>query len=286
MPAAFGSRPGIETIPLSLWSLPMRAKINGLEMTYAVSGPAHGPAVVLHHPLATSMSFWDEATAALEGTYRVIRFDARGHGASEAPVGPYDFKMLAGDVVGLMDLLGIKRAQFVGLSMGGMIAQTLGLHHGGRFSSLTIASSSSKTADGMRHLWAERVATTREKGMISQVEPALQRWLAASARAGRPDLVARCSAMITATPLEGYIGWCGAIETLNFTEQLGAIKVPTLVVVGAEDPATPIAASETIQRAIPGAELAIIPAVSHMLAIENPAAFHAVLLPFLAKHAV
>lgn len=262
----------------------MRAKINGIDMAYAVSGASSAPAVVLHHPLATNMSFWDEATAALEPTYQVIRFDARGHGKTEAPTGPYDFATLAADVVALLDHVGVARAQFVGLSMGGMVGQALGLWHPLRFSSITITSASSKTADTMRHLWVDRVGVAREKGMASQIEPALQRWLAASSRTDRPDLVERCSKMITTTPLEGYAGWCGAIETLDFTDKLSAINIPVRVIVGAEDPATPVAASETIQRNIPGAELAIISGVSHMLAIENPAAFHAELLPFLARH--
>ena len=262
----------------------MRAKINGIEMAFDVRGTIDAPAVVLHHPLATNMSFWDEAVAALEKNYRVIRFDARGHGATEAPVGRYDFKTLAQDVVALMDHVGVGRAQFVGLSMGGMLAQFLGLDHPKRFSSITIVSASSKTADSMRHLWSDRVVVAREKGMGSQVEPAMQRWLAKSARESRPDLVARCTKMIETTPLEGYAGWCGAIEHLDMTDKLAGIKVPVRVIVGAEDPATPVAASETIQRHIAGAELAIIAGVSHMLAIENPAAFHAQLLPFLAKH--
>ncbi len=262
----------------------MRANINGIDMTFEVSGPATAPAVVLHHPLATSLSFWDEATAALNPTYRVIRFDARGHGKTEAPIGRYDFKTLAQDVVSLMDHVGVKRAQFVGLSMGGMVAQALGLMHPARFSSLTIVSSNSKTAEAMRHLWVDRVGVTREKGMASQIEPALQRWLAASTKAHHPEIVHACEKFITSTPLEGYAGWCGCIEQLDFTEKLSGITVPTKVIVGAEDPATPVAASEVIQRHIPGAELAIIPGVSHMLAIENPKAFHDQLLPFLAKH--
>jgi 3-oxoadipate enol-lactonase len=263
----------------------MRAKINGIDMAYDVRGVKGAPAVVLHHPLATNMSFWDEAVAALEKDYYVIRFDARGHGLTEAPVGRYDFKTLAQDVVALMDHLGVQRAQFVGLSMGGMVAQFLALDHAARFSSVSIVSASSKTADAMRHLWFDRVVVARGEGMGSQVAPAMQRWLAKSARESRPDLVARCAKMVETTPLEGYAGWCGAIEQLDMTDKLGGIKIPVRVIVGAEDPATPVAASETIQRHTPGSELAIIPGVSHMLAIEDPAAFHAQLLPFLAKHA-
>ncbi len=262
----------------------MRARINGIDMTYDVRGPADAPAVVLHHPLATNLSFWDEAAAALAPSFRVIRFDARGHGATDAPRGPYGFATLARDVVALMDHVGAAEAQFVGLSMGGMIAQYLGLDHASRFSSLTIVSSSSRTPPESAPIWADRMKTTREKGMTSQVEPALQRWLAASARSGRPDLVARCGAMIEATPVEGYLGWCSAIEHLDTTGRLGAIDLPTRVIVGAEDPATPVAASEAIHRAISGSDLVIMPGVSHMLAIENPAAFHAELLPFLMRH--
>ena len=262
----------------------MRAKINGIEMAYELSGPDAAPVVVLHHPLATDMTFWDEATAALKAKYRVLRFDARGHGKTEAPKAPYEFKTLAQDVVALMDHVGVKRAQFVGLSMGGMIAQFLGLDHASRFSSITIVASSSRVAEEMRHLWKDRVVNAREKGMASQVEPALQRWLAAAARAHKPALIARCRQMIEATPVEGYAGWCGAIETLDVTSKLGAIRLPVRIIVGAEDVGTPPAASEMIQRQIPGSELTIMPGVAHMLAIENPEGFHAELLPFLAKH--
>ena len=263
----------------------MQAVTNGIRMHYDVAGPASAPAVVLHHPLATNLSFWDEATAALQGKFRVVRFDARGHGKSDTPAGPYDFETLSRDVLSLMDHLELRRAGFVGLSMGGMIAQHLAVRHGERFSCISIVSASSKTADGMRHLWSERVQAARDRGMASQVEPALQRWLTAANRANRADLVQRCSRMIEATPVEGYAGWCSAIEQLDVTAKLDGIKTPTLVIVGADDPATPVAVSETIQRNIPGAELAIIPTVSHMLAIENPAAFHAELLPFLIRHA-
>lgn len=261
----------------------MKATINGIQMAYDVAGAASAPPVVLHHPLATNMSFWDEATAHLSKTFRVIRFDARGHGATQATAGKYNFDVLAADVVALMDHLGVKRAGYVGLSMGGMLAQTLGLNHADRFNCLSIVSSSSRVAPEMRHLWVDRVIVAREKGMGSQVEPALARWLAASARA-KPEVVARCAKMIEGTSLDGYGGWCGAIETLDMTDKLAGIKIPTRVIVGAEDPATPVAASEVIQKAIPGSDLVIIPGVSHMLAIENPAAFHDAVTPFLAKH--
>jgi 3-oxoadipate enol-lactonase len=262
----------------------MKATINGIAMNYEVTGDAGKPAVVLHHPLATNLSFWDELTAALLPDYRVIRFDARGHGQTEAPVGTYDFDVLAKDTVALMDHVGVKRAGFVGLSMGGMVGQFLGLNHASRFTCLALVSTSSRVPDEVRHLWHDRVVIAREKGMGSQVEPAMQRWVAIKARETRPDLVARFAKMIETTPLEGYAGWCGAIRNLNVTDRLSGITLPTTVIVGEEDPATPVAASQAIAASIPGAKLIIMPGVSHMLSSENPAGFHSHLLPFLAAH--
>lgn len=261
-----------------------RARVNAIELAYRLEGAEGAPAVVLHHPLATNLSFWDEASAALANRFRVLRFDARGHGASEAPDAPYTFETLARDVTGLMDACGIAEAAFVGLSMGGMVGQYLGLMHAARFSCLVLASTTSRIPPEARSLWVDRVVVARASGMASQVEPAMARWLSVQNR-GRPELVARCRRMIEGTPVEGYAGWCGAIERLDMTDRLGAITLPTLVVVGADDPATPVAASQVIHDRIAGSSLAVLPGVSHMLAIEDPAAFHATVLPFLDRNA-
>jgi 3-oxoadipate enol-lactonase len=259
----------------------MQARINGISMNYEASGNASGPAVVLHHPLATDLTFWDELTPVLAPNYRVVRFDARGHGKSEAPAGRYDFRTLAQDVVSLMDHLDIRQAGYVGLSMGGMVGQALGLHHPDRFNCLALVSTTSRIPPEFRALWSDRVKVAREQGMTSQVEPAMQRWLSAASRANRPDLVARFTRMIETTPIEGYAGWCGAIEHLDFTQQLSAISLPTRVIVGAEDPATTPAAAEVIHKAIAGSDMVVIPGVSHQLSAEDPETFHSHLLPFL-----
>jgi 3-oxoadipate enol-lactonase len=261
------------------------ARINGLQMRFADEGRRDGPVVVLHHPLATDLTFWDELTAALAQTYRVIRFDARGHGKTEAPAGRYAFEVLATDVVALMDHLKVERAAFAGLSMGGMVAQYLGMLHPGRFKALAICATTSRVPVDMRHLWRDRVVVAREKGMASQVEPALGRWITPESRAYKPALVARFTRLIEATPLEGYAGWCGAIEQLDTTDRLGAIKLPTIVISGEKDLGSPPAAGETMHKAIPGSSFVVVPNVGHMIACEDPAAFHAALLPFLTKHA-
>ena len=259
----------------------MRATINGIAMNYAVSGAKAGLPVVLHHPLATDLTFWDELTAVLEPDYRVIRFDARGHGRTDAPSGRYDFKTLCGDVVGLMDHVGIKQAGYVGLSMGGMVGQYLGLDHADRFSCLVLVSTSSRVPPEGRAMWAQRIADAREKGMGSQVETALGRWITAKSRAARPDLVQRFTRMIEATPVDGYAGWGGAIADLDVTDRLNTIAIPTRVIVGDEDVGTPPAAAEVIANNIPGAELIVMKGVAHQLSAEDPKTFHGHVLPFL-----
>jgi 3-oxoadipate enol-lactonase len=261
----------------------MQAAINGIRLNYEVEGQSAGPAVVLHHPLATNLGTWDELTAALAPRYRVVRFDARGHGESEASKAPYTFATLSADVVGLMDQLKIERAHFLGLSMGGMVGQFLGLDYPQRLLSLVLCSTSSRVPAEGRALWDERIKLTREKGMASQVPPAMQRWLAQSARESKPALVARLSGYIETTPVEGYIGWCNAISSLDVTDRLGGIRLPTRVIVGAEDPATPPAAAEVIHRGIAGSDLVVVPGVSHMLHVEEPEVFNRHVLEFLDK---
>jgi 3-oxoadipate enol-lactonase len=261
----------------------MQATINGFRMSFAVEGPDAAPVVILHHPLATDLSIWDELTAALLPHYRVVRFDARGHGASEATGAPYDFTMLGADVAGLMDHLKIARAHFLGLSMGGMVGQHLGLEHPQRFASLILCSTSSRIPVEAQPLWEERVKVAREKGMASQVELALSRWLAASSMQSKPALVARMRRYIEATPVEGYAGWCQAIRTLNVTDRLKGIKLPTRVIVGAEDPGTPPAAAQVIHREIAGSDLVEVPGVSHQLHVEEPDTFSRHVREFLDR---
>jgi 3-oxoadipate enol-lactonase len=262
----------------------MKAKINGINLNYETSGPANAPAVILHHPLSTNLSTWDELTAALSPKFRVVRLDARGHGQSDAPTGAYTFETLAKDVVDLMDHVGIKRASFLGLSMGGMAGQYLGLLYPDRFNSLVLASTSSRIPDDAAAIWDKRIAGARAGGMKATLEAALARWVS-PAGLKDPALVARLSKMIESTPVDGYIGWCEAIRRLNVTDRLRGVKIPTQVVVGELDPATPVAASRAIHEAIPGSELVIVPGVSHMLHNEDPAGFNAKVVPFIEKHA-
>jgi 3-oxoadipate enol-lactonase len=262
----------------------MQATINGIAVNYAVSGHASAPPVVLHHPIATNLSVWDELAAALEPRYRVIRFDARGHGQSEAPKGAYSFETLAQDVIGLMDHLGVAKARFLGLSMGGMVGQYLGFLYPGRFHSLCLVSTTSAVPAQARTLWEERIRNAANHGMASIVDGSIARWIAPGTREAKPAIVGRLRAMVETTPPDGYIGWCHAIRDLNITSRLTEITLPTRVIVGELDPATPPAMAEVVHRAIAGSDLVVIPGVSHMLHIEAPETFHAHVTPFLAAH--
>src|SRR5262245_55428798 len=261
----------------------MQATVNGFRMNFAVEGAGAAPAVILHHPLATDLTVWDELTTALLPRYRVVRFDARGHGASEATKAPYDFAMLTADVTGLMDHLKIARAHYLGLSMGGMVGQHLGLEQPQRFASLILCSTSSRIPAEAQPLWEERVKVAREKGMASQVELALSRWLAGSSSKKNPARAAQVTRYIEATPVEGYAGWCQAIRHRNVTDRLKAIKLPTRVIVGAEDPSTPPAAARVIHGEIAGSDLIEVPGTSHQLQVEDPDAFNGHVLEFLTR---
>jgi 3-oxoadipate enol-lactonase len=182
-----------------------------------------------------------------------------------------------------MDHLRIARAHYLGLSMGGMVGQHLGIEQPQRFASLILCSTSSRIPPEAQPLWEERVKVAREKGMASQVEMALSRWLAESTRNSNPALVARMRRYIEATPVEGYAGWCQAIRGLNITDRLKGVKLPTRVIVGAEDPSTPPAAAQVIHREIAGSELVEVPGTSHQLQVEDPAAFNGHVREFLDR---
>lgn len=252
---------------------------NGIDIHYAISGS--GPVVTLAHSLATDLALWDDLTAALEKRFTVLRFDARGHGRTSAPEAPYDWPMLVGDLVGLLDALNIERTHFVGLSMGGMLGQFFALDHPGRLNRLVLVSTTCRVPPEARGMWDERIAVARAQGMQAHVESTLARWFTASYRAAHPEVMAKIGALVAATPVAGFAGWGAAISSLDLTKKIGAIRAPTLVVCGADDTGTPPAANQAIANAIPGARLEIVPNASHQLVIEQAEIFQRQLLDFL-----
>ncbi len=259
----------------------MKIKVNGINVNYEIAGD--GPWVTLSHSLACNLDMWDEQMAALTSKYTVLRYDTRGHGATDAPEGPYSLEQMADDAHALLAALGIGRTHWVGLSMGGMIAQTYALKYPGVFTSMVLADTTSRYPPEAAAVWADRVTTVRENGMSAMVDTTLGRWFTAPFRSSQPATMERVGAYIRSTPLAGYIGACQAIPKIDLTDRLHEIDCPTLVIVGEEDAGTPVALARAIHEAMPGSELVIIPSASHLSNVEQPAAFNAALLGFLDR---
>ncbi len=258
----------------------MKLTANGIDIHYEREGS--GPVVTLSHSLGCHLGMWDEQARALRERYTVLRYDTRGHGRSSAPRGPYTLDGLADDLKGLLDGLGITETHFVGLSMGGMIGQTFALKQPAMVKSLVLCDTTSRYP-AAAPVWEERIRTVEQRGMDPLVEPTLGRWFTAPFRARRPDLMERVGGWIRATPAAGYIGCCHAIPKIDLTHRLGELRCPALVVVGEEDPGTPVEMAREIHAALPSAELAILRSASHLSNVEQPEEFTRVLLGFLDK---
>ncbi len=263
----------------------MRITANGINMHYTLNGPASAPVVTLSHSLATNLSMWEPQVSALAARYRLLRYDTRGHGGTDAPGGPYSLDQLAEDAAALFRALGIERAHFVGLSMGGMIGQVLALKHRERLRSLILCDTSSRIPPEAWPMWEERIRTTEQQGMEPHVEPTIGRWFTPPFAARNPEIVESVRAMIRRTKPQGYIGCCHAIKALDLTDRLSAIAVPTLIVVGEDDPGTPVAASRAIHERIKGSALVILNSASHLSNLEQSEAFNRALLDFLGRQA-
>ncbi|PYN97355.1 MAG: 3-oxoadipate enol-lactonase [Candidatus Rokuibacteriota bacterium] len=259
----------------------MKISANGISVNYTFDGPANAPVVTMSHSLATDLGMWDPTMPALTSRFRVLRYETRGHGQTEAPRGAYTLDQLADDALALLRALNIQRTHWVGLSMGGMIGQALALKSPDVLLSLSLCDTSSRIPADAKPLWDDRIRTAEAKGMEPLVEPTLSRWFTAPFREKNKDVVDKVAKMIRTTPVTGYAGCCHAISALNLTDRLSAIKLPTAVIVGEDDPGTPVAASRVIAENIKGARLDIIPAAAHLSNMEQPEAFNRALSGFL-----
>jgi 3-oxoadipate enol-lactonase len=246
-------------------------------MHHLVAGPADAPALVLSNSLGSDLAIWDPQVEALSERFRVIRYDTRGHGASPAPPGPYELADLGGDVLELLDHLGIERASICGVSLGAMTAMWLGIHAPERVEALVLCCTSAHLPPAAA--WADRAATVRAAGSTEPVaEAVLARWLTPAGLAADPARAARLRAMLLATPAEGYAACCGVIERLDLRDDLASIAAPTVAIAGAQDPATPPSHLEAIAAAIPGAQLELLDGAAHLANVERPDAVNRLIL--------
>jgi 3-oxoadipate enol-lactonase len=261
----------------------MKITANGININYILEGPASEPIVTMSHSLATDLTMWDPQVPELRSHYRVLRYDTRGHGGTDAPPGPYALEQLTDDVRALLQALGITQTHFIGLSMGGMIGQMLALRYPHLLQSLLLCDTMSRVPLEAKPMWEERIRIAEAQGMEPHVELTLERWFSAPFRAKGGSVLDTVRAMIRSTNPRGYAGCCHAIAALSLTEHLKLLNLPTLIIVGEEDVGTPVAASHTMHEQIKGSELVILKSASHLSNMEQPEAFNRAVMAFLQK---
>ncbi len=251
-----------------------------VRLNVEVEGPADAPVLLFSNSLSSDLAMWDRQAAALASHFRVVRYDGRGQGGrSDTPPGPYTMEQLGRDALSVLDELQVARAQFCGLSMGGMVGLWLLTHAPARIGRAVLANTAAYM--GPAALWDGRIALARRGGMEATVQPTVTRWFAPAVHAADPGLIERMRTMIRGTPLAGYVGCCEAIRDMDQRDTMRSITAPTLVIVGSHDPATTPADGHLIQAAIPGARLATLP-TGHISAVEQPDAFTDAVAAFLA----
>ena len=255
----------------------MKAKVNGTELNYEVSGKEGAPWLVLSHSLACNTRMWDPTIAAFKDKYRILNYDMRGHGQSAAPNGPYTLDMLADDVLGLMKELKIERCKYIGLSIGGMIGQTLALRQTGKFEKMVFADTGHSQPPEAIKQWEERIKIAQSQGMKALVPSTMERWFTPSFRESAP--AKKIADIIAATPVAGYVGCGQAIMKLNTTARLKEIKVPVLAITGEADPSA--GGTKYIGENVPGAKFVSIPPAAHIANVEQPEKFNQALRDFL-----
>ncbi|MFO1311693.1 MAG: 3-oxoadipate enol-lactonase [Burkholderiales bacterium] len=254
------------------------AKVDGGELHYRVEGVPDRPALVLSNSLGTDLAMWEPQLDALLAQFRVVRYDTRGHGRSLVTPGPYSIGELGRDVVALLDHLGIGRAAFCGLSLGGIVGQWLGAHAPSRVSKLVLCNTAPKI--GTPDVWNARIATVEAKGMGAISDALVGRWFTPGFVERDPATIARMKAMLERQPARGYIAACAAVRDADLREDIARIAAPTLVVAGTHDPVTTPADASFMASRIRNARVAEL-AASHLSNIEAADAFTAALLDFL-----
>lgn len=259
--------------------------VDGMEVAYLRQGHRSGsaPALVFAHALGASHSLWAAQVEAFAADYDCIAYDVRGHGQSGVPPGPYRIEQLADDARGLIDALGLAPAVFVGVSMGGMIGMQLALSAPDRVRGLVVADSAASFSAEGRKAWADRIAAVTADGIAPQVPVMMGRWFTEAFRNEQPQRVAAVAEVLKATPVDGYLACCAALRDLELLPRLAAIRCPTLVVCGENDPSTPLPLSQAIAAAIPGARLEVVAGMHHLPNVEVPETFNSLLREFLRQ---
>ena len=258
---------------------PVRVTLAGGVLSGSLDGPDGAPVLVLGNSLGTSAAVWDNQVPEFRTQFRLLRYELPGHGGTSAAPGPYTIGGLASGVLALLDSLGVERAAYCGISLGGMIGMWLAAHQPDRISTLGLVCTSAYLPPA--ESWRTRAAQVRSAGMASITTPVLGRWFTPGLSGRAPEIIGRFSAEFERTDPVGYAGCCEAIAAMDLRPDLLSITAPTLVRAGAEDPATPPGHGAEIADLVEGARLEVIPAAAHLAAVEVPGPVTTALLAHL-----
>ncbi|CAM4306858.1 3-oxoadipate enol-lactonase [Palleronia rufa] len=255
------------------------AHLNGIHLHYRDEGPRDGPAVVFSNSLGTDLHLWDSLLPHLRAGLRIVRYDTRGHGLSDAPPPPYAMGALVTDLERLCDHLDLRDTVLVGISLGGMTAQALAVKRLDLVRGLVLSNTGAKI--GTPALWDDRIESVRTGGLAAQADATVARWFARHYRDG-PDHIAYRH-MFTRTPVDGYTGCSAAISGTDLMAATATLRLPALAIAGDEDDSTPPDMVRETAALIPGADFALIRRAGHLPFLEQPAAYADALNRFLDR---
>ena len=238
-----------------------------VELHHVFEGPEDAPVLVMANSLGTTLRMWDDQAPELRERFRLLRYDHRGHGGSPVPPGFYKIEDLGRDALAMLNRLGIERFSFCGLSIGGMVGMWLASEVPERVESLVLCCTSALL--GPRELWDERIQVATEQGMEALVDSVIARWFTPEFFSANPEAVEKAAGMLRETNPEGYAGCCAAIRDMDLRSRLSSITAPTLIIAGAEDPATPPEHGELIHGSIAGSDFEVVPEASHLANMER-----------------
>ena len=252
----------------------------GARISYSVEGPRERPVVLFVNSIGTTRDLWLPQGPALAGTYRLIRYDTRGHGSSSVPPGDYSIAQLGRDALAILDAEDVRQAHVCGISLGGLTAMWLGVHAPDRVASLVLANTAARI--GTVESWTERIALVHERGMRGVADLAIPRWFSESFRRRQEDVVERFRTMIESCPPAGYVGCCAALRDEDLREPISGIGRPVLAIAGAHDPTTTPDALRFIHERIPGSKMITLDA-AHLSNVEQAEAFTSAVMGFLGS---
>lgn len=252
---------------------------DGCQINVAIDGREQGPTIVLSNSLGSTIKMWEPQLAALGQQFRVVRYDRRGHGKSGTG-GPYSFERFGRDVLAILDALNIRKAHWCGLSMGGMVGQWLGANAPDRFEKIVLANTTCYYPDPTR--FQDRIKTVSKDGIASIADQVMASWLTEDFREREPGVTNEIRRMLLATPVEGYVGCCEALSTLDQRALLPKMSQPVLIVAGRHDQSTTVEQAEFMRKSIPRANLTILDA-AHISNVEQSHAFTDTLIGFLTQ---